>query len=222
MNRRKIGLTILVVAVLTALAAYAQVMVSVVETAAEVEIRGANQALRQRVSFAMYAYNDQCARRRPAAATGYRVNTGRMVVLSGHHIVIVCAGAYSLDKPAPSEVPVPPDETVELGLFYISRDAYVRFGDGITGSRLPAGFHAARLHLAGSAAPQMELYDSLGKTTALFPIAIGPATSVSFVTASLDMDVEKEETTGCVDWHGKRLSVKLCLTFPLQRASIGM
>ena len=189
------------IGILLPLSVLAQLQVSVALTP-EAKLAQADAALREAVAAAM---------EQVAVRFGMTIDARDMIYVSRDDLIMASAGeAHFHLSTRPSTAAV---ETIALGLIYLSEEGEVRFGDGIRG-RIPAGFHAVRVRLTSSSA-WMEAYDEAGRVVAQFPVTPGPGTTIRKLTASLDIDVENEEATGCLDWHGRRVSIKVCITFSI-------
>ena len=201
MKRIRMLAIVLTIGILLPLSALAQLQVSVALTP-EAKLAQADDALREAVAAAM---------EQVAARFGMTIDARDMIYVSRDDLIMASAGEARFHLPArPSTAAL---EIVELGLIYLSEEGEVRFGDGVRG-HIPAGFHAMRVRLT-SASAMMEAYDDAGRIVARFPVTLGPPTTVRKLTASLDIDVENEEATGCLDWHGRRVSIKVCITFSI-------
>ena len=201
MKRIRMLAIVLTIGVLLPLTAFSQIRATVALTP-ETQIAQADAALRAALASAMEAV---------ARRFGMAIDASDMIYVSRDDVIIANAGEASFHLPARSSSSAV--QVVELGLIYLSEEGEVRFGDGVRG-RIPAGFHAMRVRIS-SATTMMEAYDEAGRIVARLPVALGPPTTARKLTASLEVDVENQEATGCVDWHGKKFSAELCLTFSL-------
>lgn len=110
------------------------------------------------------------------------------------------------------------DVSIPVGLFYVSHEGTIRFGDGEHGRR-PPGFYAVRL-ASGPAAretvhdPGIALLELVGDSAGpglTLPTELLPPTSTARVTACLDVGSDGQDSV-CLGWSGADFSVRICFT----------
>ena len=171
-------------------------------------IAEANEALRQQIGQAM---------ERAAHYFGLVLNTADLVYICRDDIIVASAGVAGFEDVESST----PLLRTDVGLFYLSREVEVRFGDGVRGSRLPSGFYVVRATVDQTRNPHdpgialLELLDDSGSMIMEFSTTLLPAATGRELTASLDLDTDEGEGVACLAWHGRRFTVKICVTFAL-------
>jgi hypothetical protein len=171
-------------------------------------IAEASEALRQQIGQAM----EQAAR-----SLDLVLNTADLVYICRDDIIVVSAGVAGFED-VESSTPV---LRTDVGLIYLSREVEVRFGDGVRGSRLPSGFYAVRVTVDQSRSESdpgitlIELLDGAGTAILEFPTTLLPAATGRELTASLALDTDEREGVACLDWYGRRFTIRICVHFEL-------